>query len=92
MEKKYTLVPVIVKITRMLDGLSVEFEDSLYTTEDYDGIYIWESGNYSCDCNRDLFFNRALGKLDNDDIDCGHWKYRVDFIKDTAGRVLYTEL
>lgn len=22
-------------------------------------LYIWEEGNYSCDCNRSLFFHRA---------------------------------
>lgn len=27
----------------------------------WDGDYIWADGNYSCDCNRHLFFERAAG-------------------------------
>lgn len=42
----------------------------------------WTQGNGRCDCNRDLFWNRAaVPDYDADDDDpaaaCGHTRYRV---------------
>ena len=46
--------------------------------EDYDDSnFIWEDGNYACDCNRELFFERACGK-EPDDVNCGSKKYLVN--------------
>jgi len=89
-------LPVTIKMTRRSDGLSVEFKDSLYQTEGYDGVFIWSEGNYSCDCNRYLSFERALGKTEewiaaNDPAKCGNVDYRVDWIKDESGEILYKE-
>ncbi len=36
--------------------------------------HMWTEGNYACDCNRHLFFWRAVGK-EPLDIDCGESKY-----------------
>lgn len=33
--------------------------------------FIWEDGNYSCDCNRSLFIQRCCDK-DFSDFPCGH--------------------
>jgi len=89
-------VNVTIKITRTTDGSSVEFKHSLYQTDDYDGIYLWRDGNYSCDCNRYLFFERAKGTSEeeidaNDSGRCSGTLYRVDWIKDEAGNVLFEE-
>ena len=43
--------------------------------------YQWLDGNYACDCNRALFFARAKGEDDPDQV-CG----------DTAYTALYAEL
>ena len=41
--------------------------------------YIWSDGNFSCDCNRSLFFSN--NKVDSE---CGNEKYSVNvFNKDT---------
>lgn len=90
-DMKETWRPVNIKITKVSDGSVAEFDDQLYTTEDYSGIFVWEDGNYSCDCNRSLFFNRSKGLPDGNGK-CGHTKYRVDFIKDKeTDELLYSE-
>jgi hypothetical protein len=48
---------VRVEIRRNSDG-----EVRAYSDDYWDGTpYIWEHGNYACDCNRELFFLRAGG-------------------------------
>ena len=38
----------------------------------------WTEGNYGCDCNRELFFDRASGDEDSsDDCQCGETAYTV---------------
>lgn len=57
--------------------------------------HMWGEGNFSCDCNRELFFIRALDLEDEDDPDdpkCGKTRFSVLEIKDTnTGIVLYDE-
>ena len=36
--------------------------------------FLWEEGNYSCDCNREIFFQRAKGK-EVDDACCGEGRF-----------------
>ena len=44
--------------------------------------YIWVFGNYVCDCNRSLFFERAAGQAPSlDETECTTGKYVVDLIK-----------
>ena len=38
--------------------------------------FMWTEGNYGCDCNRHLFFERANGvEPDDDTVQCGEAKY-----------------
>jgi hypothetical protein len=65
--------------------------------------YLWEDGNYSCNCNRFLFFERALGKTEeeieeldpckDDAGDCGLYEnYRCDWIKNAdTSEIIYEE-
>ena len=51
---------------------------------DYDWEWMWTEGNYGCDCNRFLFFERAGGN--NPDLDdcpsCGDNNlYTVEFME-----------
>ena len=84
-------IPVTVRIIRMADGEAVEYADTLYQTDDYDGTFIWSEGNFSCDCNRHSFFQRALNLPEDDDVPCSEGKYMVDWIKDETGKILYSE-
>ena len=48
--------------------------------DDYSAIeFQWSEGNYSCDCNRALFFARAGGEPEHD-VDCGEELYAVHAI------------
>lgn len=54
--------------------------------------YMWTDGNYSCDCNRHLFFCNALGIEPNPEIsrECGSSKYtaiRAIFLDGTEERI-----
>lgn len=85
---------VRIQIERLEDGKTVEFTEELYTADDYNGLFLWEDGNYSCDCNRALFFNRELGlpAPSEDEPLCGNKKYRVNWIKDAVtSELLYEE-
>lgn len=70
--------------------------------EDAFSDFLWSEGNYSCDCNRSLFFQRAAGKpemevlksdeSDPDYSDCNTGPNRFKLtICDDAGVVLYHE-
>lgn len=68
----------------------------LYVYEDYsegdDSLisYMWDEGNYACDCNRSLFFSRAAGEEEDGDGLCGSDAYSVNGIfKD--GKLIYTD-
>lgn len=89
-----------VSITYVPTGDTIVFKDTWgypsYVREEgweYDPVFIWEEGNYSCDCNRDLFFHRAINpEHDNDELECGDKLYRVNWIKNLeTGRVIYRE-
>lgn len=56
---------------------SFDYESSYRITSSsgYDD-YIWTEGNYSCDCNRALFFERAIGNGDPD-VPCSSGVYSL---------------
>lgn len=68
------------RITHIPTNESRIYEDA----GDYDIDWVWNEGNYGCDCNRFLFFERAGGK-DFDDIKdcppCGTELYSVEFLQ-----------
>lgn len=41
---------------------------------DYSSHFLWTEGNYACDCNRHLFFDRAIG-IEPINVECGENKY-----------------
>lgn len=56
--------------------------------------WIWEQGNYSCDCNRELFFLRAKEEPEPEgdgEPPCGGEKYAVNLINPVTGTVFYRE-
>jgi len=54
--------------------------------------YMWGDGNYSCDCNRGLFFERAKGNdPDLFEFDCGDGRFRVIARNEATGQVLYED-
>jgi hypothetical protein len=78
----------IISIIRNSDGLLRTY------VEDFEwlGEYIWAEGNFSCDCNRGLFFDRAGGdEPEWAAHDCGETGYSIR-ICDEDGNILYDEL
>lgn len=78
-----------IEIRRNADGVIV-----ITNLPDWDWHqYLWEDGNFSCDCNRELFFIRARGE-DGDAVEglCGRGKFDVRCSDADTGEVLYDEL
>lgn len=65
-------------------------QDERHTPPEAVVFYMWFEGNYSCDCNRYLFFQRASGfaEDDIDDHPCGEDKFTIDWIV-FDGRCIY---
>jgi hypothetical protein len=57
--------------------------------EDYTDEFLWSDGNYSCDCNRKIYWSRFAGEPDGD-IECSHCKYSVR-ITDGDKNILYCD-
>lgn len=52
--------------------------------EDEPFIWIWEEGNFACDCNRALFSGDG-------DIECSDGKYSVNLINPKNNKIIYQE-
>lgn len=54
--------------------------------------WIWTEGNYSCDCNRSLFFGYAIGNnFEESCADCSDGRYSVNIYSEKNGKLLYKE-
>lgn len=65
-------VNVKVHIRNNITGEIRAIDDDLYMNDE--GVpetFIWEEGNYACDCNRRLFFARANNEPENHEGNCG---------------------
>lgn len=57
----------------------------------WESDYIWSEGNYACDCNRHLFFERAAGiEPPDNEPRCGDDAYAIR-IEDETGKELYRD-
>ena len=60
--------------------------------ETHPSVFNWQHNNYSCDCNRALFFSRAIGEeLDDDEMECSDGKYLVRLKNPMNNEVYYSE-
>lgn len=69
-----------------------EYKDTLDVTED--GVpndYIWEDGNYACDCNRATFFGSEYVDDGRKHFPCGHTAFSVNLRRDDTGEIFYRE-
>lgn len=60
---------------------------------DSDDIVDWQfsEGNYSCDCNRELFFCRVKDEEENWDRMCTDGDYTVHIVNVETGDIVYSE-
>lgn len=89
------LVKAVAYIRKDETGEVRECDIELYWSdnapfESMPSTFIWEEGNYGCDCNRHIFFQRAKND-DDDDIQCGEGKYAVNIKNPKTGKIFYRE-
>ena len=53
--------------------------------------WMWEEGNWSCDCNRSSFFSQAAGEDEYEEAECGDELYRANVFNPKTGECLYRE-
>ena len=75
---------VMIYIRNKATDVEVSFTDYW----DAHSYYTWSEGNYSCDCNRHILFNRALGIETEEVFPCGNRLYEVS-IHTLSGKPLY---
>jgi len=85
-------------ITRVADGEIGEYKpdwDYEVTEDGFSNEYIWSEGNFSCDCNRMMFFHEARGEEypveKFEDIKCSNGKFHVRCVDVDTGAVLYDD-
>lgn len=84
-------VPINVHVRRNVDGVVRVYPFPEYGWDTDGSDYMWADGNYSCDCNRHLFFERAAGKEPEwNEGKCGDDAYSVR-IFDMTGKRLYAD-
>lgn len=82
-------------ITDEATGETVVYRDEQEYSEEWDDedpnptLFIWEEGNYSCDCNRRLFFERAKGNDPGLNQPCGETRYSVLGYDRITGSILF---
>lgn len=79
----------LAEITQVSTGVTRTYHATCDWCIDSGG-YLWSEGNYSCDCNRGIFFAYAGGEEPKWDSDCSEGKYRV-VCKSEDGAVLYAD-
>jgi len=53
-------------------------------------LYIYQDGNFSCDCNRGLFFGRSVGIEPDEETCCGDDRYSLN-VYSIGGEIIYKE-
>jgi hypothetical protein len=87
-------VKIDVYIRRASDGVERIYHTDGILEEDNETLatYIWEEGNFSCDCNRYLFFQRAVDEKEiNDCCKCGYGGYLLWIINPVNKETVYDE-
>jgi hypothetical protein len=85
-------VAVIVEIRENATGNVRIYHDNAWL-EDRDhepSTFIWDDGNYACDCNRATFFAEAVGEPDPD-RECGDGAFAVRLRNKVNNRIFYDE-
>ncbi len=81
--------PVDVHILDTLTGETRVYTHAFPWGEGSD--YLWSEGNYGCDCNRHLFFCRAIDAPEDEDRPCGFTRYLIHVKDRETGAALYED-
>lgn len=77
-----------IYIRRNADGIEHVYKWADHGIGFFD--YNWREGNWGCDCNRYLFFCRAIGEEEEDDHPCGDHRYAAKVVSLT-GEILFSD-
>lgn len=68
-------------------------DEVLHDGDSHPSVFNWEENNFSCDCNRILFFLRAKGEDEEEawDRECTHGHYSVNLQNPVTGETYYRE-
>jgi hypothetical protein len=87
-----TWTPIDVHIRRVADGLVRVYSPIDWGWWNDGSDYQWGvDGNFGCDCNRYLFFQRAADEEEADERPCSERRYRVRILERATGRVLFSD-
>ena len=84
-------IDVLIKIKENETNIIHDYKTESLWDEDTNTIYtyIWEEGNFKCDCNRKLFFYNH--EISDDELECSEDKYSVNIHDYKNGNILYKE-
>ena len=87
---KYIDITAIAHIKNVETDEIRKCPTQIWKQHGYIDPYMWAEGNYGCDCNRQLFFERANGAIPEwDDFSCGNERYKVNLEVDKE--IVYRE-
>lgn len=91
--EKAILVKCVAEIKNNETGEVREYETNqvLKLESEYPEIFNWQEGNYSCDCNRRLFFSYAIDEEVEFEGDCSEGKFSVNLKNKKDSKVYYRE-
>ncbi len=82
-------VKIIVKIKSNITGEIVDYHtDGIY--ENGLRTWIWEEGNFACDCNRELFYLRTKN-IESIDSTCDNKRYSIKILSEKTKEIIYSE-
>ena len=85
-------VKIRVEIVKNETGEAVSYMDETLYNGLESLLWVWTDGNFSCDCNRRIFFQREKGEKYDDDSECTDGEYSIRIINPKNGEVLYDEI
>lgn len=86
-------INVIATIKENKSGKQVSFGDEIFIDEDgIPFLFVWTDGNFSCDCNRHMFFKQALGEEEDYNFPCSHGLYSVKISDGETGEIYLDEI
>ena len=93
---EFCIVEIIAHIKDVVTGEIRQYKtDTWWYEEDWDcgspSVFLWEEGNYSCDCNRETLFRKAGGESFIGETGCGENRYRVNCQNPVHGEFFYQE-
>lgn len=80
----------LLQVKRNSDNIA-RFYGSDWEYERDGSFYIWEDGNYSCDCNRRSFFLRAADEEEPEENACGDGAFSVRLFDAQTGELVYQD-